>query len=54
MKVYIIGYSPARIPYLGKSDSWDQGPSAFRQSDYKIFRSSISLEQNDEIKIHGN
>ena len=31
-----------------KSDSWDMGQNALGQSDYRIFKSTISLEQNDE------
>ena len=53
MKVYIICFGPAQIPYLGKYGPRDMDQSAFGQSDCRIFRSSICLEQNDEI-IHGN
>ena len=30
-----------------KSGSWDIGENALGQSDYRIFKSTISLEQND-------
>ena len=44
-----------------KSDSWDIGQNALGQSDCRSFKSTISLEQNDErslifcllIQIHG-
>ena len=31
-----------------KSGSWDMGQNTLGQSDYRIFKSTISLEQNDE------
>ena len=31
-----------------KSGSWDMGQNALGQSDYRVFKSTISLEQNDE------
>ena len=31
-----------------KSGSWDMGQNALSQSDYRIFKSTISLEQNVE------
>ena len=33
---------------LEKSGSWDMGQSALSQSDCRIFKLTISLEQNDE------
>ena len=33
----------------GKSGSWDMGQNALSQLDCRIFKSTISLEQNDEI-----
>ena len=30
------------------SDSWNIGQNAFCQSDYTIFKSTLSLEENDE------
>ena len=32
----------------GKSGSWDIGQNALNQSDCKIFKLTLSLEQNDE------
>ena len=45
-----------------KSGSWDMGQNALSQSDCRIFKSTISLEQNNEkawcfcifIQIHRN
>ena len=48
MKVYTICCGLAQIPFLRKSGSWDMGQTALSQSDYRIFKSTISLEQNDE------
>ena len=31
-----------------KSGSWDMGQNALNQSDYRIFKTNKSLEQNDE------
>ena len=47
-KFYFICCVLAQIPYLGKSGSWAMGQNALGQLDYKIFKSTISLEQNDE------
>ena len=48
MKVYIISCVLAQIHIFEKSGSWDSGINALGQSDYRIFKSTISLEQNDE------
>ena len=48
MKVCTICCISARIPYLGKIWFLDMGQNAVGQSDYRIFISTISLEQNDE------
>ena len=47
MKVYIIWHILTQIPYLGKSGSWDMAQNAVDQSDCRIFKSNISLEDND-------
>ena len=44
MRVYIIFYIPAQIPSLGKIWFLRCGPKFYRP----IFRSTLSLEQNDE------
>ena len=52
MKVYIICYILAQIPYLGKTCvpwCFPRSQNALGQSDCKIFKSNTSLEQNDEI-----
>ena len=38
----------AQIPYLVNSGSWDIGQNVLDQSDHSIFKSNISLEQNNE------
>ena len=48
MKVYTICCILAQIPYFGKSGFWDMGQNALGKPDYRIFKSTISLEQNDE------
>ena len=48
MKIYINYYVPAQILYREKSCSWDIGQNALSQSNCKIFKSTISLEQIDE------
>ena len=40
---------PAQIAYFGKSVSLDIGQNTLRQSDCRIFKSTISLESTDEI-----
>ena len=45
MKVYIICYIPVKIAYFEK----DMGQNALGKSDCRLFKSNISLEQNDEI-----
>ena len=46
-KVYIICYIPIQIIYMGKIwGSWDMCQNALCQSDCKIFKSTVSLEQN--------
>ena len=47
MKVYIISCVLPQIHIFEKSGSWDTGINALGQSDYRIFKSTISLEQND-------
>ena len=37
-----------KLRVLEKSGSWDMGQNTLSQSDCKIFKSTISLEQNDE------
>ena len=62
-KVYIIGSILPQITshIWGKSGSSDMIQNALNQSDYRIFKSIISLKQNDEdqifcmlIQSHGN
>ena len=48
MKIYIICCIPAKIPYLGKTFFLRYEPNSFRQSDYRIFKSTISLRRSDE------
>ena len=45
MKVYVICYIPVKIAYFEK----DIGQNALGKSDCRLFKSNISLEQNDEI-----
>ena len=45
MKVYIICYIPVKIAYFEKN----MGQNALGKSDCRLFKSNISLEQNDEI-----
>ena len=47
-KVYVNCCILAQIVYLGKSVSWDMGQNALGQSDCKILKSNLSLEQKDE------
>ena len=49
MKNYIICCVPAQIPYLGKFCSWDMGQNVLSQSDCRIFSTTISLKQINEI-----
>ena len=49
MKVYIICYISAQSHILEKSTSKDMGQNAVGQSDYRIFKSTVSLEQHGEI-----
>ena len=49
MKVYIMCYIPAQIPYLGKIRSCDLVRNDLTQSDCRISKSTISLEQTNEI-----
>ena len=49
MKVYIICYVTAQNPFLEKYGSWDMNQNALGQSDCRILKSTISLEQMDEI-----
>ena len=48
MTVYIICCVPAQIVFWEKSFSWDIGPNAHSQADYRIFKSSVSPKQIDE------
>ena len=48
VNMYIICYVPAQVPYLGKI-SWDMGQNVLSQSDCRIFLSTISPEQINEI-----
>ena len=48
MKIYINYYVPAQILYMEKSCSWDIGQNALSQSNCKIFKSTIYLEQINE------
>ena len=59
IKVYIICYILAKILYLGKI--WNLDQNAIGQPDSRIFKSIISLKQNDElpdfrmlVQTHGN
>ena len=49
MKVYINCNIPAQILYLGKSGSCDMDQKTAGHLDCRIFKSTISLEQNGEI-----
>ena len=49
MKVYIICYIFAQIPYLGKIYFLRHGPKYSLPTDCVIFKQAISLEQNDEM-----
>ena len=58
---YWLNSSTNHKSYLGKSGSSDMIQNALNQSDYRIFKSIISLKQNDEdqifcmlIQSHGN
>ena len=46
MKVYTICCILAQILYLGKIWFLRYGPNALDQSDYSIFKSTTSVEQN--------
>ena len=48
MKVYIICCILAQILFWEKSGSWAMGQNALGQSDCRIFKSTTSLEQDDE------
>ena len=48
MKIYVICYVLAQILFWEKSYSRDIGQNALIQSDYRIFKSTISPEQIDE------
>ena len=62
MKVYIICYILAQIAYLERSGSLDIGQNSLDQSDCRVLKLNISLEQNEKNsqifcmlrKIHGN
>ena len=47
-KFYIFCCILAQISYLEKSGSWDMGKNVFGQSDCRIFKSTVSLEENNE------
>ena len=55
IKVYIIAYTILFVVHLLKSHIWekpdsgDMGQNAVSQCDCRIFKSTISLEQNYEI-----
>ena len=49
MKINIIFYGPTQIPYLGKSGFENMGQTGIGQSDCRIFKSTIYLQQNHEI-----
>ena len=47
IKVYVICNTPTEISYLGKIWFLRYGLNALGQSDCTIFKSNISLEQNE-------
>ena len=49
MKIYISCCVLAQILYWERSCSWDKGQNALSHSDWRIFKSTISAEQVDEI-----
>ena len=49
MKIYIICHDLHKSHIRETSGSWDMGKNTLAQSDYRIFKSTISSEQNDEI-----
>ena len=49
MKVFIICYIHILIPCLEKDFSWDMGQNGLMQSDCRIFESTVSLVQNNEL-----
>ena len=49
MTMYIICCVPSQILYWEKSCFWYIGENAFSQSNYRIFKSTISVEQINEI-----
>ena len=46
MKVFVVLLHKSHIRQ--KFGSWDISQNALSQSDYRVFKSTISLEQNDE------
>ena len=46
MKVFVVLLHKSHIRQ--KFGSWDMSQNALSQSDYRVFKSTISLEQNDE------
>ena len=51
MEIYIIYFVPAEVLYWEKFCSWDICQSALSHSDCRIFKSTISSEQIDEIAL---
>lgn len=49
MRGYIICYIASQIPYLGKVWFPRSGQNALSQADCSVFKSTVSLEWNDEI-----
>ena len=49
IKDCIICYVPTENRYLGKSSSWNMGRNVQGQSDSRLFKSTIFVEQSDEI-----
>ena len=51
MKFYVICYVPAQVVYWEKSCSWEIDQNVLSQSDCRIFKSTISPKQIDEITL---